>query len=322
MFAIITIVPFTTNRQLYYSTPNELHVFVFRAIKPDRMASLFTLDTDGDQQLFSADNLQYSAALYNGIFEDRQQEDSEEDDEQEAGEMELFGVKISCKDVSKVVAAAATQETPKRIASEVAIQLNEVAERVNEASQNVGTHKLQKRQRTTTEINNEISEDVIVRKANLEKDMQKAKQINGIEQLKALPTVSRRKQPILNRAERTKTKGSGWFDLPATEVTDEMRNELKVIQMRSVLDPKHFYKKNDLKVLPKYFQIGTVQHSPLDHYSERHTRKTKKSLVDELLEDEAFQKFNKRKYKEVIKRTEKYAHRKTLKKMKKLKKNK
>lgn len=110
--------------------------------------------------------------------------------------------------------------------------------------------------------------------------------------------------------------------MPATEVTDEMRNELKVIQMRSVLDPKHFYKKNDLKVLPKYFQIGTVQRSPLDHYSERHTRKTKKSLVDELLEDEAFQKFNKRKYKEVIQRTDKYAHRKAMKKMKKLKKRK
>lgn len=26
--------------------------------------------------------------------------------------------------------------------------------------------------------------------------------------------------------------------------------------MRSVLDPKHFYKKNDLDVLPKYFQVN------------------------------------------------------------------
>lgn len=25
--------------------------------------------------------------------------------------------------------------------------------------------------------------------------------------------------------------------------------------MRSVLDNKHFYKKNDLKVLPKYFEV-------------------------------------------------------------------
>lgn len=120
--------------------------------------------------------------------------------------------------------------------------------------------------------------------------------------------------------EREKTKGSGWFNLPATEISDDMRNELKIIQMRSVLNPKQFYKKNDLKLLPKYFQIGVVEHSALDHYKEKNTRKTKKSLVDDLLQDEAFQKFNKRKYNEAIQRSNKYAHRKTMKKMKKLKK--
>lgn len=71
--------------------------------------------------------------------------------------------------------------------------------------------------------------------------------------------------------------------------------------MRSVLDPKHFYKKNDLKVLPKYFQVGTVLPSPLDYYNERGTRKTKKkSLVDELMADAEFQQFNKRKYVETL----------------------
>lgn len=38
-------------------------------------------------------------------------------------------------------------------------------------------------------------------------------------------------------------------------MTDEIKNDLAVLQMRSVLDPKHFYKKNDLKVPPKYFQV-------------------------------------------------------------------
>lgn len=70
-------------------------------------------------------------------------------------------------------------------------------------------------------------------------------------------------------------------------------------------------------------QIGTVQHSPLDHYSERNTRKNKKkSLVEELLADAEVQKYTKRKYKEVMLRKDKYAHRKAIKKMKKLKKNK
>lgn len=43
--------------------------------------------------------------------------------------------------------------------------------------------------------------------------------------------------------------------MPATEMTDEIKNDLEVLRMRSVLDPKHFYKKNDMNALPKYFQV-------------------------------------------------------------------
>jgi hypothetical protein len=59
--------------------------------------------------------------------------------------------------------------------------------------------------------------------------------------------------------ERERTKGSKWFNMPATELTDELKNDLEVLRMRSVLDPKHFYKKNDLKVLPKYFQVRLLK---------------------------------------------------------------
>lgn len=121
--------------------------------------------------------------------------------------------------------------------------------------------------------------------------------------------------------ERSKTKGGSWFNMPATEVTEEIENDLKILQMRSVLDPKHFYKKNDLKVLPKYFQIGTVQHSHLDYFNERGTKKNKKkSLVEELLADAEFQSFTKRKYKEVIKKNERVGYKKAVQKMKKNKK--
>jgi hypothetical protein len=61
---------------------------------------------------------------------------------------------------------------------------------------------------------------------------------------------------LLLQKEREHTKGSNWFDMPATELTDELKNDLEILRMRSVLDPKHFYKKNDLKVLPKYFQVN------------------------------------------------------------------
>lgn len=100
--------------------------------------------------------------------------------------------------------------------------------------------------------------------------------------------------------ENDKSKGSGWFNMPATEVSDELRQDLEVIQMRSALDPTRFYKKNDLKTLPKYFQVGTVLPSPLER-NEPGVRPSKKmSLTDELLKDAEFQQFNKRKYQEVM----------------------
>lgn len=125
------------------------------------------------------------------------------------------------------------------------------------------------------------------------------------------------------QTERSKTKGSNWFDLPATEVTEEIKNDLEILQMRSALDPKHFYKKNDMKVLPKYFQIGRMIDTPLDYYNNRGLKKNKKrTLVDELLADADFQKFQKRKYKEALENNKRGKHQKAHKKMKKLKKKK
>lgn len=43
--------------------------------------------------------------------------------------------------------------------------------------------------------------------------------------------------------------------MPAPEITDELKNDLEILKMRSALDPKHFYKKNDMEALPKYFQV-------------------------------------------------------------------
>ncbi|XP_028133790.2 deoxynucleotidyltransferase terminal-interacting protein 2 [Diabrotica virgifera virgifera] len=134
--------------------------------------------------------------------------------------------------------------------------------------------------------------------------------------------VSEKKLKEQRKKERSLTKGSKWYGLPATELTDEVKRDLEVLQMRSVLDPKHFYKKNDLKVLPKYFQVGKVMDSPLDYYNNRLTKKErKKTLVDELLADAEFNKYNKRKYKEII--TEKQqTHYKAWRQAKRLKKKK
>ncbi|XP_076286187.1 deoxynucleotidyltransferase terminal-interacting protein 2 [Lasioglossum baleicum] len=140
-------------------------------------------------------------------------------------------------------------------------------------------------------------------KTAIDEILQKSVIKPGIEQLESLPSgrMGKKQLQLLKRKEREKTKGKDWFNMRAPEMTPEIKHDLEVLQMRSVLDPKHFYKKNDLKVLPKYFQIGKVLDSPVDYYSSRLTKKERKqTIVDELMADAEFAKYNKRKYKEII----------------------
>lgn len=57
-------------------------------------------------------------------------------------------------------------------------------------------------------------------------------------------------------------------------------------------------------------QIGQVVDSPADYYSDRITNKNrKKTLVDELMADAEFKKYNKRRYAEIIEEKSKHQKR-------------
>uniref|UniRef100_A0A8C8S652 Deoxynucleotidyltransferase terminal interacting protein 2 n=1 Tax=Pelusios castaneus TaxID=367368 RepID=A0A8C8S652_9SAUR len=108
------------------------------------------------------------------------------------------------------------------------------------------------------------------------------------------------------KAEKEKTAGDAWFGMKAPEMTNELKNDLKALKMRASMDPKHFYKKNDRDGLPKYFQVGTVVDTPIDFYHARIPKKQRKrTIVEELLADSEFRRYNKRKYQEIM--TEKAA---------------
>ncbi|CAG9575511.1 unnamed protein product [Danaus chrysippus] len=138
---------------------------------------------------------------------------------------------------------------------------------------------------------------------DVEKEIQKSVLKPGLEKEHTLPkyNISDKELRATRKKERQNTKGPGWFNMRAPEVSEELKNDLQVLKMRSALDPKHFYKKNDMEVLPKYFQVGRILDSSLDHVNERITRKNRKrTMVEELLADADFQKYNKKKYKEII----------------------
>lgn len=91
--------------------------------------------------------------------------------------------------------------------------------------------------------------------------------------------------------------------MPAPQLTPELKNDLRLLQMRNALDPSRHYKANDSKKPPRFFQVGRIVADSADFYSSRIPRRQRKqTLVDELLADEEFRRYHKNKYAELQKR--------------------
>ncbi|KAE9605354.1 hypothetical protein Lal_00025038 [Lupinus albus] len=117
-----------------------------------------------------------------------------------------------------------------------------------------------------------------------------------------VPPSDPRKLNKLLRKQVKDTAGNSWFNMPAQTITPELQKDLKLLKLRSAIDPKRHYKKGDSKskTLPKYFQMGTVVDSPLDYFSGRLTKKERKAtLAEELLSDQNLAAYRKRKVREI-----------------------
>ncbi|KIN06174.1 hypothetical protein OIDMADRAFT_24507 [Oidiodendron maius Zn] len=84
------------------------------------------------------------------------------------------------------------------------------------------------------------------------------------------------------------TAGSKWYDLPATVVTPELKRDLQLLRMRSVLDPKRHYKKESSRPeIPEFSQVGTIIEGPTEFFSARLSNKDRKrTLVEDVLASE------------------------------------
>ncbi|KAI1718415.1 fcf2 pre-rRNA processing domain-containing protein [Ditylenchus destructor] len=145
----------------------------------------------------------------------------------------------------------------------------------------------------------------IILDPKVERILEKAVIKSGFDNLSvedaALKSKNRQKKD--RKIEREKTKGKDWFDMPATELTDERRHDLELLQMRDTLDPKTHYRRPDREVLPKYFEVGRVIESKYDYYSSRMTKKERKrTMVEEIMHDHEVIAKNKRRYEEIMRR--------------------
>ena len=77
-----------------------------------------------------------------------------------------------------------------------------------------------------------------------------------------------------------------WQEIPERELTPEMRQELRLLKLRSAADSKRFYKSNDTSKLPTRFHVGTVVAPAAEFYSGRLRRAERSAtFVDAALAD-------------------------------------
>lgn len=111
-----------------------------------------------------------------------------------------------------------------------------------------------------------------------------------------LPTKAERVQAKKKRASQD-TAGPAWYNMPAAIRTPELEKDIKLLTMRSALDPKQHYRRGEKILQGKYFQVGTVMADPTGHYSERLTRRQKgQSIVDTLMKDTERQQYFRKKF--------------------------
>lgn len=85
-------------------------------------------------------------------------------------------------------------------------------------------------------------------------------------------------------------------------MTPELRRDLQLLRLRSVLDPHRHYKKETSRKnqIPEFSQVGTIVEGPTEFFSSRLTNKERKqTFVEEILAGEKVNNRFKSKYNEI-----------------------
>jgi len=101
------------------------------------------------------------------------------------------------------------------------------------------------------------------------------------------------------REENRNSTGPKWFNMKAPELTTELKQELKAVQLGKLSEPFQFHKKNDRKGYAKFFQIGTIKDNILDGKANRLKKnEIKNRIAEQLLDYDLEQNFTLRKFNE------------------------
>jgi len=98
--------------------------------------------------------------------------------------------------------------------------------------------------------------------------------------------------------------GDEWFGIEQNKESEELESDLKVLQMRDIIDPKRFYKSyntnNDKDGKSIVRQVGTVIEGSTEYYSNRMTKKERRTnITEEFMSDVNVSSYTKGKFEKI-----------------------
>ncbi|KKA29487.1 hypothetical protein TD95_001604 [Thielaviopsis punctulata] len=103
-----------------------------------------------------------------------------------------------------------------------------------------------------------------------------------------------------SKTDKADTAGPGWYDLPKTNLTPELKRDLQLLRLRNALDPKVHYKKQSLRSqVPRYSHVGEVIAGPTEFFSKLTKKEKQNTFAQEILAKEKSNGRFKAKYGEI-----------------------
>jgi hypothetical protein len=115
-----------------------------------------------------------------------------------------------------------------------------------------------------------------------------------------------------NKLLHQNTTGPMWFNMKAPEITPEIKDDLRAIQLKRYIDPTQFFKKNDKDKEEKFFQIGTIQDNIVDGKHNRLKKnEVRNRIVEEIFDKDVATKYSIKKFNEIQEQRRKIGLRKS-----------
>ena len=114
------------------------------------------------------------------------------------------------------------------------------------------------------------------------------------------------------REQNKNNAGFEWFNMEAPELTPELKQDLKALQLGKFIDPSTWRRKSDRKGYGKFFQVGTIKDNIIDGKINRLRKyEVKSRIAEEVLNNDLINNYSLKKFNEYQEQRKKYGLKKS-----------